>query len=124
MITRHKGFWISLLFILAGLSWAIVAHEHGLAHAFGIDTQASQEYDFVSGVGPMLMTGLGYAGMTTTMLRRLNCHVDGCWNMGLHPMAGGDFHVCRKHSHHPEKITVEHIHEQHRIHLERHAPGA
>lgn len=92
--------------VLAGLAlWVLCAllFEHGMAHFFGVDTQQSQNYDFVSGVGPMIITALGYLGIVSTLLHHFNCHVTGCWNVGRFTVADGQYKVCR--SHHPDKLV-------------------
>lgn len=90
-----------------------VVFEHGLAHFFGVDTQQSQNYDFVSGVGPMIITSFAYTGVFIALTRHLNCHVHGCWRPGKYPMANGQFKVCKPHSAHPDKITHEYVLEEH-----------
>lgn len=72
-----------------------VLHEHGLAHALGIDTQQSQEYDFFSGPGPVFVALLGYSSLVITAVHQLNCHQPGCWRFGRHREAGGTW--CRRH---------------------------
>lgn len=76
------------LAVIGTALWAIVAYEHGFAHFLGIDTQGSQNYDFVSGVGPMIVTGLGYGGLITALVAKFNCHKPGCWRIGKHHING------------------------------------
>ena len=88
---------------------------HWLLHALGIDTQQSYNYDFVSGVGPMLLVLLGYAGV----IRRINCHQQRCWRIGRYHVAGGQYTVCRKH--HPDDairngLRAHHIRIAHEAH--------
>jgi hypothetical protein len=71
-----------------GIIWALAAYEHGWAHFLGIDTQASQNYDFVSGVGPMIITALGFSGMILGLWHNLNCHAPGCLRIGRHKVSG------------------------------------
>lgn len=111
------------LAVLAGLCVLATVYERYLAHALGIDTQQSQEYDFVSGVGPMIITAVGYTGVIASIVHHLNCHVDTCPRIGRYPLAGGEFRVCRRHlpDDHParQKLTAHHIHLAHREHLAR-----
>jgi hypothetical protein len=50
------------------------------------------------------------------LLRHHNCHVHGCPWPGRYPMAGGEFTVCKHHSHHPEKITHKYVLDRHEEH--------
>ncbi|MDQ2873980.1 MAG: hypothetical protein M3Y33_03850 [Actinomycetota bacterium] len=86
--------------IAAAAAAAMILHEHGLAHALGIDTQQSQEYDFVSGVGPMIITAVLGAGALASLWHVLNCHQQGCARIARFHVAGGQYKVCRRH--HPE----------------------
>lgn len=106
---------------LLGVScWAMANWEHGFAHLLGIDTQQSQFYDFVSGVGPMIVTVLMGAGVIYSVVQHINCHVTGCLRVGKYPLAGGEYKVCRRH--HPEdairtgRDVLAFIHEQHQRH--------
>lgn len=93
---------IAILLVLAAVaSWAGWAWEHPLAHFLGIDTQQSQNYDFVSGVGPMIIAAMGFSGALATMVHHVNCHAPGCWRVGKYPLAGGQWKVCRWH--HPDE---------------------
>lgn len=80
---------------LVATCWAIAAYEHGFAHFLGIDTQASQNYDFVSGVGPMIITAIGYGGLITAVIGKFNCHYKRCWRLGKHHVNGSPW--CNKH---------------------------
>ena len=84
-----KRFALLGALVLTGITlWAAVAHEHGLAHILGIDTQQSQEYDFVSGVGPMLVTALLGGSVIVSLVHHVNCHHEGCWRIGRHKVHG------------------------------------
>lgn len=91
-----------------------------LIHLLGIDTQQSDNYDFVSGVGPMIIAALGFGGVVGGMWHHLNCHADGCFLIGRYPLAGGKWKVCRRH--HPDeqvrqgKLSVHLIHREHAEH--------
>lgn len=85
---RRWAFWGSVAAALAGTAWALAVYEHGFAHGLGIDTQQSQNYDFVSGVGPMIITAIGYGGLITAVVGKFNCHWSGCWRIGKHHVNG------------------------------------
>lgn len=70
-----------------------------LHRAMGIDTQASQNYDFVSGAGPMMVAALGFSGVVTAVWRHLSCHAPGCWHLGRFPI-DHLYRVCAVH--HPD----------------------
>ena len=57
------------------------------------------------------------------LIKKCNCHEPGCWRIGQHPAAGGQFLLCYRH--HPDyegkRPTRELIHRLHREHLEREA---
>lgn len=72
----------------------------GVQHSLGVDTQASKNYDTVSGYLPMVVTALGFSGLLATAWHHLNCHEAGCWRIGKYPIAGGQYKSCRKH--HPD----------------------
>ena len=103
-----RSVWISLILAVGGTClWAMIAYEHGFAHFLGIDTQGSQNYDFVSGVGPMFVTALGYGGLITALVAKFNCHEPGCWRVGKHHVAGSPW--CGRHHKHarPERHLNE-----------------
>ena len=78
-----------------------------------------QNYAFASGVGPMLLTAVGLSTIIAGLFRHLNCHVDSCWRVNRHKIAGGEYGVCGKHwrqiNGHPDdhKFTVAHLKERH-----------
>jgi hypothetical protein len=57
------------------------------------------------------------------VVKKYNCHYPGCWRVGNHPAAGGQFSLC--YLHHPDyqgkKPTRELIQRLHQEHLERQA---
>lgn len=82
-----------------------------------------QSYAFFSGpLGPIL-TALGLGTIISTLLRHLNCHVEGCPRLNRHKVAHGEYGVCGRHWREIEghardhKFTVEHIRERHHRHL-------
>lgn len=87
---------------LAVLVLLAVLHEHGFAHALGVDTQASQQYDFVSGVGPMILTALSMTTIVSGLWSAHNCHATGCWRIGRHKVKGTPW--C---NHHHEQARAE-----------------
>lgn len=91
---------VLLILLAAGFSVALIALSGvmGLHRALGIDTQQSQNYDFVSGVGPMIIASLGFSGFALTFLRHVNCEQPRCWRLG-HTHPGHGRPVCRKHYH-------------------------
>lgn len=111
---------------LAGVTAAAVLsvlHQRGFTHLLGIDTQASDNYDFTSGIGPMLLTAASMTTLLGGMFRHASCHVDGCWRLGRYHVAGGQFRVCRKH--HPDdiirtrQVTHRHVIRAHLEHQRR-----
>lgn len=55
------------------------------------------------------------------LVKKYNCHEPGCWRLGNHAAADGQFNLCYRH--HPDfqgqKPTHELIERLHREHLER-----
>lgn len=71
-------------------------------------------YNFWSGFGSDIGEIAILAGVIQ-LARKHNCHTKGCWRMGLHPVEGTPFIVCKKH--HPaipSRATAEHIAEAYR----------
>jgi hypothetical protein len=103
-------------------------HARLMGHWLQIHTGTVNEpgpyYGFWSGFGSDLEEFgiLGAIGATIySLVRKYNCHEPGCWRIGNHPAAGGQFHLCYRH--HPDfqgkKPTHELIERLHREHLER-----
>jgi len=99
-------------------------------HWLGVHTGTLNEpgpyYGFWSGFGSDLEEFgiLGAIGAAIYQLvRKYNCHEPGCWRIGQHPAAGGQFLLCYRH--HPDyqgkKPTHELIERLHREHLEHQA---
>lgn len=116
----------SAAFVLAGVFWGL--YYHGVEHFLGIDTQQSDNYDFVSGVGPMIITAVGYTGIIGSLWHHLNCHTAGCPRLARFPVAGGDYKVCRKHhrditlaANPHRELTVDVLRNLHDEHLRRQA---
>ena len=104
---RFAVLFLSGILLGAGGAWALVMYEHGWAHFFGIDTQASQNYDFVSGVGPMIITALGFSGMILGLWHSLNCHEPGCLRIGRHKVSGTPWCNIHHEKARPEKSERE-----------------
>lgn len=65
-------------------------------------------YNFLSGpLADITLLGAGYA-----ILRRHNCHAKRCLRVGMHPVHGTSYIVCRKHHPHA-RPTAEQIHDEH-----------
>jgi hypothetical protein len=108
--------------------WAI--HVRLVTHWFEVHTGTVNEpgpyYGFWSGFGSDL-TEFAIIGTIATgvyqLVKKYNCHYPGCWRIGNHPAAGGQFSLCYRH--HPDyqgkKPTQELIQRLHREHLERQA---
>jgi len=118
--------------VVAGVAlWAIHARlvGHWLAVHTGTVNEPGPYYGFWSGFGSDL-TEFGIIGAIATgvyqLVKKYNCHYPGCWRVGNHPAAGGEFSLC--YLHHPDyqgkKPTQELIERLHREHLERQAAMA
>lgn len=70
------------------ICYLMAAHEHGVAHFLGIDTQQSQNYNFMSGFGPIIVTLLLSGSVLGTIWHSINCHEHGCWRFGRHKING------------------------------------
>ena len=99
---------------------------HWLQVHTGIINESGPYYGFWSGFGSDLeefgILGAIGAGIYQ-LVRKYNCHEPGCWRIGQHPAAGGQFLLCYRH--HPDyqgkKPTHELIERLHREYLERQA---
>ena len=97
---------------------------HWLQVHTGIVNETGPYYGFWSGFGSDL-TEFGVIGAIATaayqLVKKYNCHYPGCWRVGNHQAAGGEFSLCYRH--HPDyqgkKPTAELIQRLHREHLER-----
>jgi hypothetical protein len=94
---------------------------HWLAVHTGTVNEPGPYYGFWSGFGSDLaeISILGAIGTGVYQLvKKYNCHEPGCWRVGTHPAAGGQFLLC--YHHHPDfrgkKPThelIERLHAQH-----------
>jgi len=97
--------------ITAGLVCAAVAgvalwvvHGRLVGHWLAVHTGTVNEpgpyYGFWSGFGSDL-TEFGIIGAIATgvyqLVRKYNCHHPGCWRVGNHLAAGGEFMLCYRH---------------------------
>jgi hypothetical protein len=94
------------LLVAAGIAaWVWHAHavDHWLAVHTGTDNTAGVYYGFWSGFGSDIAE-FGVLGAIATaiyqLVRKYNCHEPGCWRVGSHPAAGGQFLLCYRH--HPD----------------------
>ena len=104
-----------VVFLAVSLSlWfhQIIVH---LSQETGTSNSSSRAYGFWSGFGSDLGE-LALIGGVWMGLRKLNCHVKGCWRIGHHSLEGTPYVVCRKH--HPDVpdkgASLHHIHDMHR----------
>jgi hypothetical protein len=110
----------------AGLRHAARPSWHWLQVHTGTANESGPYYGFWSGFGSDLeefgILGAVGAGIYQ-LVKKYNCHEPGCWRIGQHPAAGGQFLLCYRH--HPDyqgrKPTHELIERLHREHLERQA---
>jgi hypothetical protein len=99
---------------------------HWLQVHTGTINEAGPYYGFWSGIGSDIeefgILGAIGAGIYQ-LVKKHNCHEPGCWRVGQHPAAGGQFLLCYRH--HPDyqgrKPNHELIQRLHREHLERQA---
>ena len=108
--------------------WVIHSRQVGywLQLHTGTINESGPYYGFWSGFGSDIEE-FGVLGAISTgiyqLIKKYNCHEPGCWRIGQHPAAGGQFLLCYRH--HPDyegkKPTRELIHQLHREHLEREA---
>jgi hypothetical protein len=123
--------------LIAGLVCAAVAgfaiwlqHAQLVGHWLQVHSGTVNEpgpyYGFWSGFGSDLaeFSILGAVGTAVYQLvKKYNCHEPGCWRIGNHPAAGGQFLLCYRH--HPDyrgkRPTHEVIERLHRQHLENEA---
>ena len=119
-----------LLFAAAAVisAWTLNAPivDHWLAVHTGTVNEPGPYYGFWSGFGSDLAE-FGIIGAVGTcvyqLVKKFNCHAPGCWRVGNHPAAGGQFYLCYRH--HPDyqgrKPTTELIARLHQEHLAQQA---
>ena len=85
--------------------WVIYARQfgHWLQVHTGTVNEPGPYYGFWSGFGSDLAE-FGIIGAIGTgvyqLFKKYNCHEPGCWRVGTHPAAGGQFSLCYRH--HPD----------------------
>jgi hypothetical protein len=106
--------------------WVLNAHvaNHWLAVHTGTVNEPGPYYAFWSGFGSDLgefaIVGTIATGVYQ-LVKKYNCHQPGCWRVGNHPAAGGQFMLCYRH--HPDyqgkRPTAETIARLHHEHIAR-----
>jgi hypothetical protein len=87
------------------LAWIFNASpvNHWLAVHTGTVNESGPYYGFWSGFGSDIAE-FGILGAIATgvyqTIKKYNCHEPGCWRVGTHPAAGGQFLLC--YHHHPD----------------------
>ena len=128
---KWRAILIAVL-VCAALAGLVIWLQHArlMGHWLQVHTGTVNEpgpyYGFWSGFGSDLaeFSILGAIGTGVYQLvKKYNCHEPGCWRIGNHPAAGGQFLLCYRH--HPDyrgkKPTHELIERLHRQHLEHEA---
>jgi hypothetical protein len=114
------------LVVAAVLAWILFPGpvNHWLGVHTGTINESGPYYGFWSGFGSDLaeLSILGAIGTAAYQLvKKYNCHEPGCWRVGTHAAAGGQFLLCYRH--HPDyqgsKPTHDLIVRLHREHAER-----
>jgi hypothetical protein len=109
-------------------SWIVNAAtvNHWLAVNTGTVNEPGPYYGFWSGFGSDIAE-FGIIGAIGTgvyqLVRKYNCHEPGCWRVGNHPAAGGQFLLCYRHhpDYHGARPTSEMIKRLHEEHVKRQA---
>jgi hypothetical protein len=130
------GHWRAILacgvVVLVGAIAACVTNAPTVSRWLAVHTGTVNEpgpyYAFWSGFGSDI-TEFGVIGVVATasyhIIKRYNCHEPGCWRIGNHPAAGGQFQLCYRH--HPDydgkRPTAEMIRRLHREHARRETFG-
>jgi hypothetical protein len=119
---------VSALVAAGIVSWVLRANvvNHWLAVHTGTVNEPGPYYGFWSGFGSDIAE-FGILGAIATavyqQVKKYNCHEPGCWRIGTHPAAGGQFVLC--YHHHPDyqgkKPTHDLIERMHREHVEQQA---
>jgi hypothetical protein len=108
---------------VAIVAWILNASpvNHWLAVHTGTVNESGPYYGFWSGFGSDLaeFSILGAIGTGVYQLvKKYNCHEPGCWRVGTHPAAGGQFLLCYHHhpdfhGERPNHDVIERLHRQH-----------
>jgi hypothetical protein len=119
---------LSTLVAATIMAWVFFAGpiNHWLAVHTGTINESGPYYGFWSGFGSDLAEFgiLGAAGTAIYQLvKKYNCHEPGCWRVGTHAAAGGQFLLCYRH--HPDYHGIKPSHDlivrMHRQHVEQQA---
>src|SRR5215510_3722702 len=105
------------------IAWVLHASlvNHWMAVHTGIENEQGPYYAFWSGFGSDLAE-VGLIGVVFTgvyqLVRKYNCHEPGCWRVGTHPAAGGQFLLCYRHhpdfqGKRPTHDLIEKLHQEH-----------
>jgi hypothetical protein len=86
--------WVVLAAVAAVVAWIVLLPGDWRAWA-GFSSQATDQYAFVSGVGPMLLTALLGSSVVAGLWHGLNCHREGCYRIGRHKVSGTPW--CNRH---------------------------
>jgi hypothetical protein len=119
---------LSVLVVAGIVSWVLRAGvvNHWLAVHTGTVNESGPYYGFWSGFGSDIAE-FGILGAIATavyqQIKKYNCHEPGCWRVGTHTAAGGQFVLCYRHhpDYHGEKPTHDLIARMHRDHVEQQA---
>jgi len=130
MLRRHPlaAVLVSTAIAVLAIFWLLHVPHLGnwLQVHLGIVDESGPYYGFWSGFGSDLaeISILGAVGTAVYQLvKKFNCHQPGCWRVGTHPAAGGQFMLCYRH--HPDyqgrRPDADLIEKLHREHKERQA---
>lgn len=86
--------WLPLAAVAGLAAWILLLPDDWRAWT-GFSSQATQQYAFVSGIGPMLLTALGMSTIIAGLWHSLNCHQEGCWRISRHKVKGSPW--CNRH---------------------------
>jgi hypothetical protein len=119
---------LSLFTVAVILTWVLNARavNHWLGVHTGMVNESGPYCGFWSGFGSDIAE-FGILGAIGTaiyqLVKKYNCHEPGCWRVGKHPAAGGEFLLCYRHhpDYHGSKPTHDLIVRMHRQHAERQA---
>jgi hypothetical protein len=125
---RHRAQLILLaagaVAVLAGVvAWVlnVSTFDRWLEIHTGVADSTSPYYAFWSGFGSDIaefgLVGAAFTGVYQ-LNRKFNCHQHGCWRIGTHPAAGGQFLLCYRHhpdyqGKKPSRELIERVHRQH-----------
>ena len=119
-----------LLVVVAAIAVGWILNGREVNDWLGVHTGTTNEsgpyYGFFSGFGSDIAE-FGILGAIATaiyqLIKKYNCHEPGCWRVGTHPAADGQFLLCYRHhpDFHGSKPTHDLIVRMHRQHEEQQA---